>query len=240
MKLKCVVLDDEPLALKLICDYISKLDSLELVFSSNKPIEMYQYIINNEVHLAFFDIQMPEIIGTDLFKMIKGKCEVIFITAYDHYAVEGFNLNAVDYLLKPVSFSRFLTAVDRVIQKYQNNSPVLNQKPEDDSNKFIFIKSENSLIKVKFETLKYIQGYGDYIKIYAESSSPILSLTSLKQMEELLPASEFFRVHKSYIVNINYIDQIQKNTILISGIEIPISETYKEDLLKKLSIKPGF
>jgi two-component system, LytTR family, response regulator len=238
-KIKCVVLDDEPLALALVCDYVSKVNDLELVHSSNDSLEMLDFIQKNEVDIAFLDIEMPNLTGTALAKIIQGKCKVVFITAYHQFALEGYDLAVIDYLLKPVTLARFLQTVQKIQAHF--HTAILNIQNTESSNSTlksvdsIFIKSENAHIKINFKDLLYVQGYGDYVKFFV-SDQQILSLMNLKDLESLLPLDQFIRVHKSYIVSLEKITLVTKTNLEIGSISIPISDSYKNDVFEKLKI----
>jgi DNA-binding LytR/AlgR family response regulator len=175
-------------------------------------------IRQQSVDLLFLDINMPDIIGVDFIKGLANPPKVIFITAYDHYAVQGFEVNAVDYLLKPVSFSRFLSSVERL-----KANDTIKPKKED----FIFVKSEHNILKVDLKSIEYIEGYKDYLKIYTEQPKPILTITTFKAIEQLL-SDDFLRIHKSYIVSINKIISFRNGKVLVKGKQLPIGDSYKE------------
>jgi DNA-binding LytR/AlgR family response regulator len=218
VKIRVVAIDDEPLALALIEDHIKKIPHLELVGSFYNPMDALDLIRQQSVDLLFLDINMPDIIGVDFIKGLTNPPKVIFITAYDHYAVQGFEVNAVDYLLKPVSFSRFLSSVER----FKAIDPVKPKKED-----FIFVKSEHNILKVDLKSIEYIEGYKDYLKIYTDQPKPILTITTFKAIEQLLP-DEFLRIHKSYIVAINKIISFRNGKVLVKGKQLPIGDSYKE------------
>ncbi len=218
MKIRVVAIDDEPLALALIEDHIKKIPYLELIGSFYNPMDALDLIRQQSVDLLFLDINMPDIIGVDFIKGLANPPKVIFITAYDHYAVQGFEVNAVDYLLKPVSFSRFLSSVERL-----KANDTIKPKKED----FIFVKSEHNILKVDLKSIEYIEGYKDYLKIYTEQPKPILTITTFKAIEQLL-SDDFLRIHKSYIVSINKIISFRNGKVLVKGKQLPIGDSYKE------------
>lgn len=218
MKIRVVAIDDEPLALALIEDHIKKIPYLELIGSFYNPMDALDLIRQQSVDLLFLDINMPDIIGVDFIKGLTNPPKVIFITAYDHYAVQGFEVNAVDYLLKPVSFSRFLSSVERL-----KANDAIKPKKED----FIFVKSEHNILKVDLKSIEYIEGYKDYLKIYTDQPKPILTITTFKAIEQLLP-DDFLRIHKSYIVSINKIISFRNGKVLVKGKQLPIGDSYKE------------
>lgn len=230
MRLKCIAIDDEPLALEIITDYISRVPFLELIQTFDNGIESIDYLKNNSVDLMFLDIQMESLTGTQLVKALSHKPEVIFTTAYDTYAVEGFELDAADYLLKPISFERFVKAVDKVYNRLrsdifkQHYSEVTIANPVEN---FFFVKTENRLQKVFFNDILYVEGQGDYLRIICRNSK-IMTLQNFKTLENILPVDNFIRVHKSYMVAVNKIESVIKNRIKIGTESIPVSDSYKK------------
>ena len=239
MKIKCVAIDDEPLALEIIKDYCGKIPFLDLIKTFDNAIESIDFLKNNKIDLLFLDIQMEELTGIQLLKVLNPKPNVIFTTAYDSFAIQGFELDAVDYLLKPISFERFLKAVNKVYEKlnletlHENKAKeVTFYSPGDD---YFFVKTEFRLEKVNFAEILYIEGMGDYLRIVTHEKR-VMTLQNFKKMEEMLPANKFYRVHKSYIVALDKIENIERNRIKISDKLIPISDTYKKlffDFLEK-------
>lgn len=233
--MKCIIIDDEPLALELLEDFVSKIPNLELVSACSNAIEAVSILQNNKIDLIFLDIEMPEFTGIEFIKSLDVKPLFIFTTAYSHYAVEGFNLNAVDYLVKPIPFHRFLKAINRaqelfLLKKSENSSSIKTLGNPD----FIFVKSDYENIKLNFADIKYFEGLKDYIKIFSTSHKPILTLSNFKKIEEKLPKDLFIRVHRSYIVSLKYINSVQRNRILIDGVRIPVGQNYKDEFLKKI------
>ncbi|MFD1292291.1 LytR/AlgR family response regulator transcription factor [Lutibacter holmesii] len=233
--IRCLIIDDEPLAVELLEDFVSKVPFLNLVKSCSSAFEAISVIQDGTIDLIFSDIEMPDFTGIEFIKSIKNKPLFIFTTAYSHYAVEGFNLNAVDYLVKPIPFHRFLTAVNRAQELFE-----LKAEPETavqtltaQSSDFIFVKSEYENLKVNLNTIRYIEGLKDYIKIYTDDPKPILTLNSLKAFEEKLPPN-FIRVHRSFIVSLNHINSVQRNRIIIDKVYIPIGQNYKDDFIKRI------
>ncbi|WP_405566396.1 LytR/AlgR family response regulator transcription factor [Polaribacter sp. Asnod6-C07] len=232
--MKCIIIDDEPLALELLEDFISKIDFLELVASCSSGIEAMSALQKEQVDLIFTDIEMPDFSGIDFIKTLEPKPMFIFTTAYSHYAVEGFNLNAIDYLVKPIPFHRFLKAATRannLLLSKNKPAPIEAQKEACD---FIFVKSEYENIKINLSEIKYIESLKDYIKIYTNKEKPILTLSSLKSFEERLGKTNFLRVHKSFIVGLKHIYSVQRNRIIIDDKWIPIGLNYREDFIKKI------
>ncbi|PKP28429.1 MAG: DNA-binding response regulator [Bacteroidetes bacterium HGW-Bacteroidetes-18] len=233
--MKCIIIDDEPLALELLEDFVSKIPNLELVSACSNAIEAVSILQKNKIDLIFLDIEMPEFTGIEFIKSLDVKPLFIFTTAYSHYAVEGFNLNAVDYLVKPIPFHRFLKAINRAqdlfLLKKAENSPSIKTL---ESPNFIFVKSDYENIKLNFADIKYFEGLKDYIKIFSTSHKPILTLSNFKKIEEKLPEELFVRVHRSYIVSLKYINSVQRNRILIDGVRIPIGQNYKDEFIKRI------
>ncbi|WP_111709884.1 LytR/AlgR family response regulator transcription factor [Lutibacter citreus] len=236
--MNCLIIDDEPLAVELLEDFVSKVPFLNLAATCSNGIDAISIIKNNPIDLIFTDIEMPDFSGIEFIKSLDDKPLFIFTTAYSHYAIEGFNLNAVDYLIKPIPFHRFLTAVNRAQEVYLLKKEDGNKEKQPTTLKedcdFIFVKADYENIKLNLDDIKYIEGLKDYIKIYSNSHKPILTLSSFKKIEEKLPAKLFVRVHRSYIVSLKYIHSVQRNRILIDTIRIPIGNNYKDDFIRKI------
>ncbi|MEL6987471.1 MAG: LytTR family DNA-binding domain-containing protein [Bacteroidota bacterium] len=226
MKLKTIIVDDEPLARNILKKYIQDYQELDLVAVCKDGIEALQAIKNNEVDLIFLDINMPKISGIELAKSIDPKHLVIFTTAYPEYAVEGFELNALDYLVKPIEFERFIRAVKKAESRFENNNK------EHDSDR-IFIKSDRKLIQVNYDDILYIQAYGDYIKVHTKNKV-LLSKNKLSIIEQSLPEKLFIKVHRSYIVHLNAIDYLEGKHLKIKDAIIPISESNLGPLMSRL------
>ncbi|MBE8725553.1 LytR/AlgR family response regulator transcription factor [Flavobacterium hungaricum] len=239
--MKCVIIDDEPLAVELLEDFVKKVDSLELVNTFNNAIDAVSFINQNNIDLIFLDIQMPHFSGIDFLNTIEKKPLVIFTTAYSDYAVEGFNLGAVDYLVKPIPFHRFLKAVVRA-QQASNPSASVNQIPAENTpapeidQDFMFVRAEYENVKLNFADILFIEGLKDYVKIYTTDNKFTLTLISLIKLENLLSSKGFSRIHRSYIINIKHVKSIQKNKVLISDKRIPISESYKNSFFEKINL----
>ncbi|MBI9040361.1 LytTR family DNA-binding domain-containing protein [Lutibacter sp.] len=236
--MRCLIIDDEPLAIELLEDFVSKVPFLTLVASCSNGIEAISIIKSNTIDLIFTDIEMPDFSGIEFIKSLDVKPLFVFTTAYSHYAIEGFNLNAVDYLVKPIPFHRFLTAVNRAqeIFSLKNNNTKTPIQPliQQEQSNFIFVKSDYENVKINIEDIKYIEGLKDYIKIFSTSHKPILTLSSFKKIEEKLPTNIFVRVHRSYIVSLKYIHSVQRNRIIIDQVRIPIGNNYKNEFIKKI------
>ena len=229
MRLTCVALDDEPLALQIIAQYCGSIDFINLQKVFTNPDEAKIYIEQNQVDILFLDIQMPDINGIQFYKSLSKKPVVIFTTAFKDYAAEGFNIDAVDYLLKPYSNERFLKA----IQKAKEYIKFLSA--QDLQYNSIFVKCNNEMVKINLKNIEYIEALDDYIKIYIKPY-PVLTLMTLKGVIEKLPAQLFARVHRSYIVPLNRIEKFSRNKIQIAGKEIPIGSSYADVYEKLLEI----
>lgn len=239
MKLKCIAIDDEPLALEIITDYISKVPFLELVKTFDNGIDSIDFLRENAIDLMFLDIQMESLTGVQLVKAITHRPEVIFTTAHDSYAVEGFELNVADYLMKPISFERFVKAVDKVYNKLQPNSKKRKYSQITIANpveNYFFVKTENRLQKVFLNEILYVEGQGDYLRIITPGIK-IMTLQNFKNLGSILPADNFIRVHKSYLIALNKIDSVSKNRIQIGSATIPVSDTYKARFYEVLKEK---
>ncbi|AWX44371.1 putative response regulatory protein [Flagellimonas maritima] len=242
--MKCIIIDDEPLALGIIKSYCEELGGLEVLGTFTNPLESMDILQEKKIDLVFLDIEMPQINGIEFVKSLETKPIFIFTTAYPQYAIEGFELNAIDYMVKPIPFPRFVKSINRAKELYEmrrtmndtpanvasaGSSPIL----EDE---FIFVKSDYENLKIKLNDIRYIQGLKDYLKIHTFDSKPILTLMNFKDMEAKLPSGNFLRVHRSFIVNVHNVDSIQRSRIIIEDIRIPIGDSYKEDFMKRIGL----
>jgi len=222
MQIKCIAIDDEPLALELIKKYVEKFPSLSIIHAFDDAVAGAEFLRTHEVDLLFIDINMPDITGIDLVRSLEKKPLTIFTTAYKRFAFEGFELEAIDYLLKPIDFERFKKAVDRAIEFYQYKHGL---KPG--SAESLFVRSEYRMIKIDLDEIEYIEGLEDYIKIHIPGKKPVLTLMTLKTAVEKLPADRFKRIHRSYIVASDKVKSILNRKVqLESGVELPISNNY--------------
>lgn len=246
MILKCIAVDDEPLALDIIEDYISKVPFLELVKRTENAIEALQLVQAGGIDLVFLDIQMPDLTGIQFLKIASGKSNYILTTAYSQYALESYDLNVSDYLLKPIAFDRFYKAVEKVrnqMQKEEVAAPIAVEPvvvnaavaaaPVQD---FIFVKTEHKIQKIQLDDILYIEGLKDYISIFTKNER-VITLQNMKKMEETLPKGEFIRVHKSYIVSLDKVESIERSRISITGKIIPIGDTYRDEFFKLIDGK---
>ena len=232
--MKCIAVDDEPLALELMETYIAQVPGLELLTTFTDAISAWGFLKKNQVDLVFLDIQMPDINGIQLAKSLDRKNPmVIFTTAYSKYAVEGFNVEAVDYLLKPFEFSRFMVAVNKAKEQkaLKPTTPVLEDEQA------IYVKSDYQNIRIATRDIQYIEGFDDYIRIHVDTGKSIYTLMSLKSMLEKLPASEFIRVHRSYIIPVKRIKRIHNQQVQLGDKEIPIGKSYVDAVRTFLNIK---
>jgi two-component system LytT family response regulator len=232
--IRCAVIDDEPWALALLIDYISKISFLELVFSTTDSMEALQKIHQQPVDLVFLDIQMPELTGIQFMKINGNRSRVILTTAYSEYALDGYEHNVIDYLLKPISFERFFTAALKakdILQPSAKTLPAITSATEIPDQ--IFVKTDSRIINVALAEILFMEGLKDYIAIHT-TKEKLITLESLKALEESLPKQRFIRVHKSYIVAIPKIESIERNRIFIGEAVIPIGETYKEAFFKRI------
>jgi two-component system, LytTR family, response regulator LytT len=222
-----IAIDDEPLALQLIVDYIRMTPDLTLAGHFENPVEAAQYISKNHIDIVFTDIQMPGLNGIEFTRSMVNGPVVIFTTAFSKYAIEGFKLDVADYLLKPFTYEEFLTSVHKAERMIRALA-----KPSDDvlsNNEFLFLKSDYKIKRINFQNILYIEGLKEYVKVYTMlSDKPILSLSSLKMLETKLPAEKFMRVHRSFIVNLEKIETIDRSRIVFDNKYIPIGEQYKD------------
>lgn len=242
MILKAIVIDDEPLAVELMSSYVRKTPFLSLAGAYGSATSAYSALTEQPVDLVFSDIQMPGLNGMELSRMLPENTKVIFTTAFSSYAVEGFKVNAIDYLLKPVSYTDFLTASEKALAWFEmkrNSDMASSAQPAPAGSaapKSIIVKSEYRLQQIELSRIVYIEGLKDYVKIYVEGEgAPVLSLMSMKQLEEQLPSDMFIRVHRSYIVQPSKIRTIERNRIIFGEDFIPISDNYRESFFNFLS-----
>ncbi len=225
--IRTLSIDDEPLALQLVAGYIKKTPFLELTGVFDNPLSAMEFLENESVDLIFLDVHMPDLTGTEFVRILNNDTKIIFTTAFEKYALEGFKLDAVDYLLKPFSYEEFLIAAQkarRLIQMMQKTAPVI-----DANNEFLFLKSEYKIRRINFNDILYVEGLKDYVKVFLKNDpKPILSINSMKVIEAKLPESSFMRVHRSFIVNLNRIEIIERFRIVFGSVYIPVSDQYKE------------
>ncbi|GAB2645966.1 LytTR family DNA-binding domain-containing protein [Emticicia sp. W12TSBA100-4] len=248
-KIRCLAVDDEPLALDILANYIQKTPNLSLVATCTEPLEALSLIQQGKVDLLFLDIQMPTLTGIQFLRVMNGKCKTILTTAYSEYALEGYEYDVADYLLKPISFERFLKAVQKAVGQLTViseqfsvgslpspiieedlktlSSPTTTQQQLD----FIFVKTEYKIQKINLSDILYLEGLKDYVSIYT-TTERILTLQTMKKMEEMLPSNRFVRVHKSYIVSLEKIETIERQRIFIGKNTIPVGDSFQKDFMK--------
>lgn len=233
MTLTCAIIDDEPLAISLLESYVNKTPFLQLVGKFNSALNALSELSSQPVDLLFLDIQMPELNGLEFSRILKADTRIIFTTAFEQYALDSYKVNALDYLLKPISYPDFLKAANKALQWYEL---VKGNKGNENNTESIFIKTEYKLVQVELRKILYIEGLKDYVKIFIEDEPhPILSLMSIKSLEELLPSNRFIRVHRSFIVQPEKIKVIERNRIVFGKEYIPISDNYKQKFMEFLS-----
>ncbi|MBT3383495.1 MAG: response regulator transcription factor [Prolixibacteraceae bacterium] len=238
MKTKCLVVDDEPLARDLMRNHIEKLENFEIVAECGDAMKALQALRTHQVDLMFMDIQMPQITGIEFLKTLKHPPKVIITTAYREYAIDGFELDVVDYLLKPITFERFLKSVNKYYQLAQeeikNVSPVTSGHKNEEE--FIYVKENKKVIKVHLNEILYVEGLSEYVQIYTEKKK-IITKTSMTNMGDKLPDSSFLRIHKSFIVSLAKIEAFTSTSIEVPGKELPIGRSYKNSVLENLQYK---
>jgi two-component system, LytTR family, response regulator LytT len=231
--IQVIAIDDEPLALQLVNGYIDRTPFLELLGSFDNPVSAMEFLENQPVDLVFLDIHMPDLMGTEFVRKLDPRPKIIFTTAHEQYALEGFRLEAIDYLLKPFGYDEFLNAANKALKLVD-----LEQKKEapiETNDNFLFLKSEYKIRRINFDDILYIEGMKDYIKVFIRNDEkPILSINSLKVLEAKLPKTKFMRIHRSFIVNLNRVETIERFRIVFGKVFIPISDPYKEKFQKFL------
>ncbi len=228
---RCVIVDDEPLAVGLLAQYVEKTPGLTVVFKTTHVLEALQVIEQGEADLLFLDIHMPDLSGMQFMKLIGNRCKVILTTAYTAYALEGYEHDVVDYLLKPFSFDRYMMAVIKAKERLEARQPAVVKEMPD----HIFIRAEYRIQKLDLDSIFYIEALRDYIGFHTPGGK-ILSLESMKKMEATLPAEKFIRIHKSYIINRNKIEFLDRGKVVINGQYLPVGETYREKFMAQIGI----
>ena len=229
--ISCIIVDDENVAREIIASHLSRIENIEVIAQCKNAIEAFNFINNNAVDLIFLDINMPEISGIAFAKSINKNIKIIFTTAYRDYAVEGFNLQAVDYLLKPISFERMLQAVNRYFEV--NTQQIETQSQPSETNDFIFVRSDRRMLKITFKDIIYIESLSDYLKIHLKDQS-IITRETISAIEAKLPQKDFLRIHRSYIVNLASIESFTNEEMIVNGKALTISRSYKKDVITKL------
>ena len=236
-KIHCLVIDDEPLAREILKQHIAGVEALKLAGSCSNAVEAISFLKEHHVDLLFLDIQMPQLLGTNFIRTLKNAPKVIFTTAYRKYAIEGFELDALDYILKPISFERFLKAINKVLQINSNTEHVLSPQKENNTetaNSFLYFRADRKMVKVFFREILFIEALKDYIKIVTDTKT-IITKYVLSTLEEMLPSNEFLRIHKSYIIAINKIESYNADSIQVTKYELPVGRLYKFDVGRVLN-----
>lgn len=227
----CLIVEDEPLARNLLVEYVRKVPSLQLIEACASPLAAIEILRNQPIDLLFLDIQMPEITGISLLKILQKKPLVVLTTAYSEYALESYDLDVLDYLLKPITLDRFLKAVDKASQRLALSqpvaAPVTSKPPAEAAQPFVFVKDGTKLVKIRWSDILYVEGLKDYVTIHTRQQR-IVTLQRLKSLEAQLPADQFIRIHHSYIVALEGIDAIHKEKVQVGNVFIPISDTYRK------------
>jgi len=227
MAIRCLATDDEPLALKQIVSYINKTPFLQLIGQCESAIQTIEVLKNNTIDLMFIDINMPDLNGLDLVKTLEKPPIIVFVTAHSEYAMEGFRVNAIDYLLKPIGYVDFLKSANKAKSWFDAYSHPGSGDVKT-NREFLFVKSDYKILRISFNEIKYIEGMSEYIKIVRVDSNPVMTLLSMKYIEDVLPKEKFLRVHRSYIVNLSKISVIERNRIILDEkVVIPVGNQYK-------------
>lgn len=234
MKFKCLIIDDEPLAIKVIENYINRIDFLKLEGSYRSAIDAFNHLGKDDIDLLFLDIQMPQLTGIEFLRTLSQAPQIIFTTASREHAVESYELNALDYLVKPIAFERFLMAVRKMISEPSPSSTPLSSSEL--INSFIYLKAENKVFKILFKNILYVESFKDYIVLHTQQGEALTSYQSLSHLEKSLPEEDFLRIHRSYLINLEHIHSFSSSFIHIADKELPIGRTYKEQVQKILDI----
>lgn len=236
-KLKCIVVDDEPLARELLKTYVGKTPSLELIGCFESAADAVKTVMEGKADIIFLDINMPMLNGIDFASLVPAGTRIIFVTAYDSYALQGFKVNALDYLLKPVSYSDFLKSVSRALE-WKSMSDVYSSvaagKSEKSSQRMITVKVKNQLVRMRLDSIEYVEARNDRVIVFRKDGTPLSSLMTLREIEELLPTDIFMRVHRSFIVNIPLVEIVERNRIVFGKTYVPISENRRDEFLSRL------
>lgn len=233
MRINSVIIDDEPLAAELLLSYAKRISYLNVRGTFNSAIAAMRELREHPVDLIFLDIQMPELSGLEFARILPPQTRIIFTTAFNQYAIDGYKVNAMDYLLKPISYDDFLQACNKALEYF--TSQQIHTSNKEKADRFIFVKSEYKLVRINLDDVLYIEGVKDYVKIYFDNGDkPVMSLMNMKRIEESLPSPEFMRTHRSYIVNMMKVKVIDRLRIVFDKVYIPISDSYKDEVMSFL------
>jgi len=233
-KFRCLLVDDEPPALEILNHYIQETPLLEIIGECHHALAAFEFLQKYQVDLIFLDVQMPRLLGTDLLKSLPHPPKVIFTTAFRDYAVEGFELGAVDYLLKPYSFDRFLRAVHKVLDLDQRTQPTARETMITQSDRFLYVRADRKMVKVMVDDIMYIESLKDYIRIFMKDQQ-IITKQTITSLEEMLPELEFVRIHRSFIVALKKIDSYNHHAVFLNKTELPVGPLYRQEIMKRLS-----
>jgi DNA-binding LytR/AlgR family response regulator len=232
MTINCAIIDDEPLAAGLLKSYVEKTPFLELIGTYGSAIEAMKELRENPAQLLFLDIQMPELSGIEFAKILPPETKIIFTTAFQQYAIEGYKVNALDYLMKPISYDDFLKSADKALEWFT----VARKQQAYATDRFMFVKSDYKLVRVNLDDILYVEGLKDYIRIYLQDGTKIMSLMNMKKIEDYLPHPEFLRTHRSYIVHMKKAEVIDRFRVVFGDQYIPVSDSYKEEVQQFLDL----
>lgn len=231
-KFRCLLVDDEPPALEILRTYITGMPSLEIAGECNHAMAAFEFLQRNRIDLIFLDVQMPRLLGTDLLKALPNPPKVIFTTAFRDYAVEGFELGAIDYLLKPYSFDRFLRAVHKALNLEQRNQPAQNDSVTQ-TDRFLYVRADRKMVKVMVDDILYVESLKDYVRILLKEQQ-IITKQTITALEEMLPENDFVRIHRSFIVSLNKINSYNQHAVFLGKTELPVGPLYKQEFMKRL------
>ena len=233
--LKCIIIDDEPLARELLKAYVDKTPSLSLIGSFESAAEAVKTVMDGDADVIFLDINMPMLNGIDFAAIVPSTTRIIFVTAYDSYAVQGFKVNALDYLLKPVSYTDFMKSIGRALEwKSMSEAYSAKRKQDNATPRMITIKVRNQLMQIRLDSIEYVEARNDRVIVFRKNAEPLSSLTTLREIEELLPTDTFMRVHRSFIVNVPLVEIVERNRIVFGKTYVPISDNKREEFLARL------
>ena len=233
MTLKCLLVDDEPRAHVVLKSYIEKVADLEVAHSTTSSVEAFSYLQSHSVDLLFLDIEMPELTGLELLEALQHPPRIIITSAHSEFALDSYNFDVVDYLLKPIPFNRFLRAVNKVLQPHRPAASPVSEEPTPPAKDHFFIKEDGMSKRVDYDQLLYVNSFGNYVRIYTVGGKHMVADT-MKHLEEMLPTDRFLRIHKSYIINLSQVDQAHSKQVVVNGQELPVGNAYRQGLLERL------